>query len=320
MDSTLIAGRKLLLADDSLAVQKVIDLTFTDEGMEVTTVGVGDAALQKLEQFAPDVILADVYMPGIDGYSLCEQIKQNERFGRIPVILLVGSFEPFDEAEARRVGADDVVTKPFQSIRQLVSRVGALMGGSAEEFEKTQRLSTLGLQPTQASAGEDGLDQPKVTVMVEAPVMTGPEASEVSGKSCSTDIDLQIADTQQLPPVGKEGKPIGDASAFAEEGSIGAPEMNAMMNQQSTHPATAEIPEALLDLDEITTSASATDDFILDLETEIIPPDELSTMPVGIVTSEESMEVVEIVDVEPIAELEATRVETEPITSASVLE
>ena len=325
MESTLIAGRKLLLADDSLAVQKVIDLTFSDEGMEVTTVGDGAAALQKLEQFAPDVILADVYMPGIDGYSLCEQIKQNEQFGRIPVILLVGSFEPFDEAEARRVGADDVVTKPFQSIRQLVSRVGALMGGSAEEFEKTQRLSTLGLQPTQASAGEDGLDQPKVTVMVEAPVMTGPEASEVSGKSCSTDIDLQTADTQQLPPVDKEGKPIGDASAFAEEGSIGAPEMNAMMNQQSTHPATAEIPEALLDLDEITTSASATDDFILDLETEIVPPgelstDELSTMPVGIVTSEESMEVVEIVDVEPIAELEATRVETEPITTVFVTE
>ena len=325
MDSTLIAGRKLLLADDSLAVQKVIDLTFSDEGMEVTTVGDGDAALQKLEQFAPDVILADVYMPGIDGYSLCEQIKQNERFGRIPVILLVGAFEPFDEAEARRVGADDVVTKPFQSIRQLVSRVGALMGGSADEFEKTQRLSTLGLQPTQASGGEDGLDQPKVTVMVEAAVMTDPEASEVAGKSCSTDIDLQTADTQQLPPVDKEGKPIGDASAFAEEGSIGAPKMNAMMNQQSTHPATAEIPEVLLDLDEITTSASATDDFILDLETEIIPPnelstDELSTMPVGIVTSEEPVEVVEIVDVEPIAELEATQVETGPLTSASVPE
>jgi len=97
MDSTLIAGRKLLLADDSLAVQKVIDLTFSDEGMQVTTVGDGDAALQKLEQFAPDVILADVYMPGIDGYSLCERIKRNERFSRIPVILLVGSFEPFDE-------------------------------------------------------------------------------------------------------------------------------------------------------------------------------------------------------------------------------
>src|SRR5438445_13210372 len=99
MDSTLIAGRKLLLADDSLAVQKVIDLTFIDEGMQVTTVGDGDAALQKLEQFAPDVILADGYMPGIDGYSLCERIKRNERFGRIPVILWLGSYGPFESDE-----------------------------------------------------------------------------------------------------------------------------------------------------------------------------------------------------------------------------
>src|SRR5207253_7671201 len=148
-----IAGRKLLLADDSLAVQKVIDLTFSDEGMEVTTVGDGDAALQKLEQFAPDVILADVYMPGIDGYSLCEQIKQNERFGRIPVILLVGAFEPFDEAEARRVGADDVVTKPFQSIRQLVSRVGALLGGKgSDNASGGHQYSTLGIAQTESAA------------------------------------------------------------------------------------------------------------------------------------------------------------------------
>src|SRR5437867_11571343 len=296
MGLTLIAGRKLLLADDSLAVQKVIDLTFTDEGMEVTTVGDGDAALQELEQFVPDVILADVYMPGIDGYSLCERIKQNERFERIPVILLVGSFEPFDEAEARRVGADDVVTKPFQSIRQLVSRVGALMGGRADNFEKTQSLSTLGLQPTKSASRDDGLDQPKVTVLVEAPVMTDPESSEVAGKSCSTDIDLQTADTQQLPTVGKESKTAGtaapfvDVSPFAEKESFGTPKMNAMMNQPTTQPTTADMPDALLDLDEIaTTSVMATDDFILDLDTEIVPLDELSTAPVAVPTVEERL-------------------------------
>src|SRR5437660_10248353 len=146
--------------------------------MEVTAVGDTQQALEAIDRIAPDLVLADVFMPGGGGYQLCERIKQSERFARIPVILLVGSFEPFDEAEARRVGADDVVTKPFQSIRQLVSRVGALMSGQPEEFEKTQPLSTLGLQPTAESSGEDGLDQPKVTVLVEAPVMTDPESSE----------------------------------------------------------------------------------------------------------------------------------------------
>ena len=90
----MLAGRKLLLADDSLAVQKVIDLTFTDEGMQVTTVSDGRHALEQLEQLAPDVVLADVFMPGVGGYELCEFIKQSERFGEIPVMLLVGSFEP----------------------------------------------------------------------------------------------------------------------------------------------------------------------------------------------------------------------------------
>src|SRR5215210_4836634 len=128
----LVAGRKLLLTDDSITIQKVVDLTFADEGMEVTTVGNGRLALQKLEELSPDIVLVDIHMPGISGYEVCEQIKRDERFRHIPVMLLVGSFEPFDEAEARRVGADDYLTKPFQSIRQLVSKVGALLGGGRE--------------------------------------------------------------------------------------------------------------------------------------------------------------------------------------------
>src|SRR5437870_8712228 len=127
--------------------------------MEVTTVADGEQALEKLEQVAPDIVLADVFMPGVGGYELCRFIKQSERFGKIPVMLLVGYFEPFDEAEARRAGADDVVTKPFQSIRQLISRVGSLVGGKKSEEEPAEHeYSTLGL--AQADASTQPLDQP----------------------------------------------------------------------------------------------------------------------------------------------------------------
>src|SRR5688572_1985501 len=68
-------------------------------------------------------------MPGPDGYELCERVKSDARLSHVPVVLLVGTFEPFNEAEARRVGADTVLTKPFQSIRDLVSKVGSLLGG-----------------------------------------------------------------------------------------------------------------------------------------------------------------------------------------------
>lgn len=119
--------RKLLLADDSITIQKVVNLTFADEGIEVISVGDGDSAMEKVRQYAPDLILADVNMPGLSGYQICERIKQSAETQKIPVILLVGSFEPFDEAEAYRVGADDYLTKPFQSIRQLVTKVSDLL-------------------------------------------------------------------------------------------------------------------------------------------------------------------------------------------------
>lgn len=122
-----MSQRKLLLADDSITIQKVVNLTFADEGIEVVTVGDGDAAMERMNEFKPDLIMADVNMPGLNGYQICEKIKQSDDFSKTPVILLVGSFEPFDEAEARRVGADDFLTKPFQSIRQLVNKVTELL-------------------------------------------------------------------------------------------------------------------------------------------------------------------------------------------------
>ncbi|MGQ0541355.1 MAG: response regulator, partial [Blastocatellia bacterium] len=115
------------MADDSVTIQKVVNLTFADEGIDVMTVGDGDSAMSKLQEFRPDVVLADVNMPGLTGYQVCEFIRSNEATKNLPVILLVGSFEPFDELEAGRVGANAYLTKPFQSIRQLVSQVNELM-------------------------------------------------------------------------------------------------------------------------------------------------------------------------------------------------
>ncbi len=200
----MLTGRKLLLADDSAAIQKVIDLTFSDEGMTVTTVDNGRAALQELEQFPPpDVVLADSSMPEIGGFELCQIIKQSERFAAIPVILLISSFEPFDEAQARAAGADDIVTKPFQSIRDLVSRVGSLLGGKASaENQTVPGYSTLGLtdSPPQTSShpNEAAPAEANVTVLVEAPTMESHQTTEPAGATCVADVELQTADTQKL--------------------------------------------------------------------------------------------------------------------------
>jgi CheY-like chemotaxis protein len=203
----LLAGRKLLVADDSPYYRTVIGLTFTDEGMEVTTACDSREALEKLEQSTPDVILANVSSPEISGYELCEQIKQSERFGHIPVMLLAGLHEPFDQAEARRVGADDFVTKPFKSIRELVGRVGSLLGGKSADMEdSTRSYSTLGLErsdavPT-ATPDEPAIDETNMKVFVEAQSMIEHEPSERAGEPAEStptaDVELQTATTQKL--------------------------------------------------------------------------------------------------------------------------
>jgi CheY-like chemotaxis protein len=136
-----VSKQKLLLADDSVTIQKVVKLTFADEGIDVDVVGDGDMAMLKFAESAPDIVLADVNMPGLNGYEVCERIKHTQ--GNIPVVLLVGSFEPFDAEEADRVGADGFLTKPFQSIRQLVEMVSSL-------------LATNGGGPTSANSQETG--------------------------------------------------------------------------------------------------------------------------------------------------------------------
>jgi CheY-like chemotaxis protein len=130
-----VSKHRLLLADDSVTIQKVVNLTFADEGIDVVTVGDGDAAMEKVAENRPDIILADVHMPGLNGYQICEIIRQNPATRELPVILLVGSFEPFDESEAERVGANAYLTKPFQSIRQLVSQVTELLQSTAAPVE-----------------------------------------------------------------------------------------------------------------------------------------------------------------------------------------
>ncbi|MBC7796839.1 MAG: response regulator, partial [Pyrinomonadaceae bacterium] len=135
--------RKLLLADDSITIQKVVNLTFADEGIEVVAFGNGSLAIEQLDEVKPDLVLADVHMPGLNGYEVCERVKQSPNFSKVPVMLLVGSFEPFDENEANRVGADDYLTKPFQSIKQLINKVTALLNHSSENTVETAPLTPI---------------------------------------------------------------------------------------------------------------------------------------------------------------------------------
>jgi DNA-binding response OmpR family regulator len=119
--------RRILLADDSVTIQKVIELTFMDEDYEVRAVSNGDDAIRALPEVDPHFVIADVHMPGANGYEVCRRSK--ERRPEVPVLLLVGTFEPFDEAQARAAGSDSFLKKPFDS-QELLQRVGDLLSRS----------------------------------------------------------------------------------------------------------------------------------------------------------------------------------------------
>ncbi len=108
-------ARKILLADDSVTAQNMGRKILTDAGYEVVTVNNGSAALKKIAEGKPDLIVLDVYMPGYSGLEVCQRIKENRETARIPILLTVGKLEPFKPEEARRARADAFVVKPFEA-------------------------------------------------------------------------------------------------------------------------------------------------------------------------------------------------------------
>ncbi len=123
-------SKKILLADDSVTIQKVISITFSSEDYELTVVGDGDAAINTAKEEHPDLVLADVAMPGKNGYEVSEALKKDPATANIPVMLLAGTFEPLDKHEAERVKADESIVKPFES-QELLDKVRSLLAKAA---------------------------------------------------------------------------------------------------------------------------------------------------------------------------------------------
>jgi CheY-like chemotaxis protein len=117
---------KILLADDSITIQKVVGIIFGGEEYSLTVVDNGKAAVEKAREINPDVLLIDALMPGMSGYEVCEAVRATPAISTKPILLLTGSFEPFDEDKAKSCGADDFLAKPFES-QQIVNKVKELM-------------------------------------------------------------------------------------------------------------------------------------------------------------------------------------------------
>jgi CheY-like chemotaxis protein len=211
---------RLLLADDSITIHKVVELVLSGEGFEIKMTSDGEDALAAIPSFSPDIVLADVEMPKMNGYLLCEKIKQDPSTSRIPVLLLAGAFEPFDEESAKKVGADGFVIKPFDA-QELISKIHDAIASAAGREEGTFGVS-------QAAPAEGATVEEDLWAMEE---ITGPgdiekllpedEAEigkeEIYQAAKEMGISLDEEPKKAAPSLAEEAVPVEEAGILEAE-------------------------------------------------------------------------------------------------------
>ena len=204
---------KLLLADDSVTIQRVIELTFADEDVQVVAVGDGRQAIERIKSDRPDIVLADVGMPERDGYEVSAFVKGDPQLAKIPVLLLTGAFEPIDDARARAVGCDGVLVKPFEP-QMVISRVRDLLTGRKSAAPppetmvppapRTDRIAPAGASTRTGESIEDyfdRLDAAFATLGTPQPAAEPPAAPPRLAEAPGTAAATSPAPVQPAAPV-----------------------------------------------------------------------------------------------------------------------
>jgi CheY-like chemotaxis protein len=206
---------KILLADDSITIQKVVGIIFGGEEYSLTVVDNGKAAVEKAREINPDVLLIDALMPGMSGYEVCEAVRANPSISSKPILLLTGSFEPFDEDKAKSCGADDFLAKPFES-QQIVNKVKELI----------ELGSSRGAAPAAAATPEpEAFIPPPVPEVAEEPAA----ADDIWGAFTAPEESAPVAEAPPaIPEKAEEAfdiaveEPVAQLAAPVEE--VAAPE------------------------------------------------------------------------------------------------
>lgn len=150
-------AKTLLLADDSVTIQKVVGITFANEDVELVTAPNGDDALRKVKELKPALVMADIGMPGLDGYELCAAIRAEPQIAHTPVLLLTGTFETYDEQRAAEVGASAYIAKPFEA-QALIDQVYSLLERATHAPEASTPAEGLAADEVASTLGSPAAD------------------------------------------------------------------------------------------------------------------------------------------------------------------
>lgn len=236
-------ARTILLADDSVTIQKVVELTFMDEDYEVVAVSNGDEAVTELEGLSPDLVIADVHMPGATGFDVCRKAK--DRFPGLPVLLLVGTFEPFEEEDAEAAGADGHLKKPFDS-QELLRRVEELLeaGESPAAGEPAEEAAVeVETEPESLEAGEEPPAE------MEAEPLEAEPADEETGEAPELEVEPSpwedVAEEEPIEVEKAEGLVTTETfGAGAEDEELRVEPPPPLESDEAELPVEEEEPEA----------------------------------------------------------------------------
>jgi CheY-like chemotaxis protein len=181
---------RILLADDSPHAQRMGERILREEGFEVVSLTDGHAAMLRLADVDPDVILADVFLPGKSGFELCRHVKAEPRFKHVRVVLTAGLLEPFDEDEARRAGCDAILKKPFEASK-VVSTIEPLV-----KEAQLARGAPAGPAASVPPVSEPAVLAPPITepepVLPEPPRAAEPPAPEIDPERVRAAVTLAL--------------------------------------------------------------------------------------------------------------------------------
>lgn len=142
---------KILLADKSITIQKVVEMLFSGKDYEVLCVSDGETALSEAARIVPDVVLADIDLPRVDGYAFSGRLKQTPALAHTPVILMMSRDDVFDQGKAKQVSIVDHIAKPFES-QELISKVKKAVSAAPQRTADiaSTPVKTPGPKPAQA--------------------------------------------------------------------------------------------------------------------------------------------------------------------------
>ena len=199
---------RILVADDSITIQKIVAMAFENEDAEVEGIGDGQKAFDRIPEFKPDIVLADVDMPGLNGFQLCKKIKGASDLKNIKVMLLASDFECFDEELFKKCRAENHISKPFKSV-DIVEMVTRVMeeGDTAGDADEPALQENI----TEEEAGNDNDDEPSLEELLESVEKLSIDSQKI------LDTEGIIEDIEDAPLLDEFEEPEMEEQTFSED-------------------------------------------------------------------------------------------------------